>query len=65
MRCGVDPGEVGSRPRFVGVDGVWNDLRNGNEALSSSGGSKIPPSVCCSISSPGVPGSTSCTVSQR
>ena len=25
MRCGVDPGEVGFHPRFVGVDGVWKD----------------------------------------
>ena len=30
MRCGVDPGEVGFRPRSVGVDGVWKDFWNGN-----------------------------------
>ena len=34
MRCGVDPGEVGFRPRFVGVDGVWKDFWNGGGALS-------------------------------
>ena len=39
MRCGVDPGEVGFRPRFAGVDGVWKDFWNGDGALSSSGAS--------------------------
>ena len=29
MRCGVDRGEVGFRPRFVGVDGVWKDFLKG------------------------------------
>ena len=65
MRCGVDPGEVGFRPRFVGVDGAWTDFWNGDGALSSSGASKGPPPVCWSISSPGVAGSTSCTATQR
>ena len=43
MRCGVDPGEVGFRPRFVGVDGVWKDSWNGDRALSSLGASERPP----------------------
>ena len=41
-RRGVDPGEVGFRPRFVGVDRVWEDFWNGDWALSSSGASKHP-----------------------
>ena len=45
MQCGVDPGEVGFRPRFVGDDGVWKDFWNGDGALSSSGASKRPPPV--------------------
>ena len=43
MRGGVDPGEVGFRPRFVGGDGVWKYFRSGDEALSSSGASERPP----------------------
>ena len=65
MWCGVDPGEVGFRPRFVGVDGVLNDFWNGGGALSSSGASERPPPVCWSISSTDVSGSTSCTANQR
>ena len=43
MRCGVDPGEVGFRPRFDGVDGVWKDPWNGDGALSPSGALERPP----------------------
>ena len=64
MGCGVDRGEVGFRPRFVGVDGVWKDFWNDGEASSSLGASERPPPVCWSISSPGVPGSTGCTATQ-
>ena len=46
MRCGVDPGEVGFRPWFVGVDGVRKDPWNGGGALSSSGVSERPRPVC-------------------
>ena len=28
--CGVDAGQVGFRPRFVSVDGVWKDFWNGD-----------------------------------
>ena len=37
------PGRSRFRPRFVGVGGVWNDFRNVDGALSSSGASECPP----------------------
>ena len=64
MRCGVDPEEVGFRPRFVGLDGVWKDFQNGYGALSSPGASGHPLTIGWPISSLGVSGSTSCTANQ-
>ena len=65
MRCGVDPGEIGFSPPFVGVDGLWKGFWNGGGAMSSLGASERPPPVCWSISSPAVSDSTSCTANQR
>ena len=65
MRCGVDPGEVGFRPRFVGVDGVRKDPWNGDGALSPSGASERPPTIGRPISSSGGSDSTICTANQR
>ena len=31
MRCGVDLGEVGLRPRVVGVDWIWKHSETGME----------------------------------
>ena len=65
--CGV----VSTQEKSVFVPGllelmrVWKDAWNGGGALSSSGASERPQPVCWSISSPGVPGSTSCTATQR
>ena len=53
MRCGVDPGKVGFRPRFVGVDEVWKDFWNGDGALSSSGASERPPAHWLADTLPG------------
>ena len=65
MRCGFDPGEIGFRPRFVGVDGVWKDSWNEDEALSVPGALERPPPIGWPISSQGVSGSTSRTATQR
>ena len=54
VRCDVNPGEVGFRPRFVGVDGVWKDFWNDGETLSSSGASERPPPVFAGLSPPRV-----------
>ena len=54
MRCGVEPGDVGFRPRFVGVDGVWKVFWTGDGAPSSSGGSEHLLPIGLPMSSPGV-----------
>ena len=45
VRSGVEPGEVGFRLRFVGVDGVWKDFWNKYGAPSPSGALESPPSI--------------------
>ena len=49
MRGGVDPGEVGFRPQFVGVEVVWKDFRNVDRALSSSGAGRYPPRAALAL----------------
>ena len=63
-------GVVSTGEKSVFVLGLL-ELRGMEELLKrrwspiSSGESERPPPVCWSISSPGVPGSTSCTATQR
>ena len=66
VRCGVKPKEVGFRPRFAGVDGIWKDFRSGDGALSSSGASERRLLLIgWPESSSGVPGSRCCTTNQQ